>query len=85
MVWQYNPAQHRVSHLTSFIFFKLLTFGPAARTYDNLDACEVVRSSHLTTAAMLLEVTPPHAQIHAHAHISTLVFAVELHLITVGY
>ncbi|KAM8903820.1 myosin VIIAa isoform 4-T8 [Spinachia spinachia] len=27
-----------------------------ARTYDNLDACEVVRSSHLTTAAMLLEV-----------------------------
>uniref|UniRef100_G3PIW5 Myosin VIIAa n=2 Tax=Gasterosteus aculeatus aculeatus TaxID=481459 RepID=G3PIW5_GASAC len=31
-----------------------------ARTYDNLDACEVVRSSHLTTAAMLLEVTPPH-------------------------
>ncbi|XP_062417265.1 myosin VIIAa [Pungitius pungitius] len=27
-----------------------------ARTYDNLDACEVIRSSHLTTAAMLLEV-----------------------------
>ncbi|XP_029302744.1 LOW QUALITY PROTEIN: myosin VIIAa [Cottoperca gobio] len=27
-----------------------------ARTYDNLDACEVVRSSHLTTAATLLEV-----------------------------
>uniref|UniRef100_A0AAY5L027 Myosin VIIAa n=1 Tax=Esox lucius TaxID=8010 RepID=A0AAY5L027_ESOLU len=29
-----------------------------ARTYDNLDACEVVRSVHLTTAATLLEV--PH-------------------------
>ncbi|XP_041851797.1 myosin VIIAa isoform X7 [Melanotaenia boesemani] len=27
-----------------------------ARTYDNLDACEVVRSPHLTTAATLLEV-----------------------------
>uniref|UniRef100_A0AAY5KWT3 Myosin VIIAa n=1 Tax=Esox lucius TaxID=8010 RepID=A0AAY5KWT3_ESOLU len=27
-----------------------------ARTYDNLDACEVVRSVHLTTAATLLEV-----------------------------
>ncbi|XP_056296923.1 myosin VIIAa isoform X2 [Pseudoliparis swirei] len=27
-----------------------------ARTYDNLDACEVVRSPHLTTAARLLEV-----------------------------
>ncbi|XP_038549606.1 myosin VIIAa isoform X1 [Micropterus salmoides] len=27
-----------------------------ARTYDNLDACEVVRSPHLTTAAKLLEV-----------------------------
>lgn len=27
-----------------------------ARTYDNLDACEVVRSSDLTTAAVLLEV-----------------------------
>ncbi|XP_034024425.1 unconventional myosin-VIIa-like [Thalassophryne amazonica] len=27
-----------------------------ARTYDNLDACEVVRSNHLTTAASLLEV-----------------------------
>ncbi|XP_074497155.1 myosin VIIAa [Sebastes fasciatus] len=27
-----------------------------ARTYDNLDACEVVRSTHLTTAATLLEV-----------------------------
>uniref|UniRef100_A0A3B5ACC8 Unconventional myosin-VIIa-like n=1 Tax=Stegastes partitus TaxID=144197 RepID=A0A3B5ACC8_9TELE len=27
-----------------------------ARTYDNLDACEVVRSAHLTTAATLLEV-----------------------------
>uniref|UniRef100_A0A3P8TLY1 Myosin VIIAa n=1 Tax=Amphiprion percula TaxID=161767 RepID=A0A3P8TLY1_AMPPE len=26
------------------------------RTYDNLDACEVVRSAHLTTAATLLEV-----------------------------
>ncbi|KAF3693356.1 Unconventional myosin-VIIa [Channa argus] len=28
-----------------------------ARTYDNLDACEVLRSPHLTTAATLLEVT----------------------------
>ncbi|XP_014907476.1 unconventional myosin-VIIa-like isoform X3 [Poecilia latipinna] len=27
-----------------------------ARTYDNLDACEVVRCPHLTTAATLLEV-----------------------------
>ncbi|TNN01494.1 hypothetical protein fugu_010876 [Takifugu bimaculatus] len=27
-----------------------------ARTYDNLDACEVVRSPHLTTSAALLEV-----------------------------
>uniref|UniRef100_A0A3Q3N381 Myosin VIIAa n=1 Tax=Mastacembelus armatus TaxID=205130 RepID=A0A3Q3N381_9TELE len=27
-----------------------------ARTYDNLDACEVVRSPHLSTAATLLEV-----------------------------
>ncbi|CAL8352639.1 unnamed protein product [Lota lota] len=27
-----------------------------ARTYDNLDACEVVRSPHLTTASTLLEV-----------------------------
>ncbi|KAM9319057.1 unconventional myosin-VIIa-like [Pholidichthys leucotaenia] len=27
-----------------------------ARTYDNLDACEVVRSPHLNTAATLLEV-----------------------------
>uniref|UniRef100_A0A3P9DFL6 Myosin VIIAa n=1 Tax=Maylandia zebra TaxID=106582 RepID=A0A3P9DFL6_9CICH len=27
-----------------------------ARTYDNLDACEVVRSPHLTTSATLLEV-----------------------------
>ncbi|XP_054649405.1 myosin VIIAa isoform X7 [Dunckerocampus dactyliophorus] len=27
-----------------------------ARTYDNLDACEVVHSPHLTTAATLLEV-----------------------------
>ncbi|XP_054868504.1 myosin VIIAa isoform X3 [Amphiprion ocellaris] len=27
-----------------------------ARTYDNLDACEVVHSAHLTTAATLLEV-----------------------------
>ncbi|XP_034095601.1 myosin VIIAa isoform X1 [Gymnodraco acuticeps] len=27
-----------------------------ARTYDNLDACEVVRSPHLTTTATLLEV-----------------------------
>ncbi|XP_026226518.1 myosin VIIAa isoform X2 [Anabas testudineus] len=27
-----------------------------ARTYDNLDACEVVRGPHLTTAATLLEV-----------------------------
>ncbi|CAJ1064844.1 unconventional myosin-VIIa [Xyrichtys novacula] len=27
-----------------------------ARNYDNLDACEVVRSAHLTTAATLLEV-----------------------------
>uniref|UniRef100_A0A8C5NDW9 Myosin VIIAa n=1 Tax=Gouania willdenowi TaxID=441366 RepID=A0A8C5NDW9_GOUWI len=27
-----------------------------ARTYDNLDACEVVRSPHLSTAAALLEV-----------------------------
>ncbi|MEQ2273961.1 Unconventional myosin-VIIa, partial [Xenotaenia resolanae] len=27
-----------------------------ARTYDNLDACEVVRCTHLTTAATLLEV-----------------------------
>ncbi|XP_075871183.1 unconventional myosin-VIIa-like [Nelusetta ayraudi] len=27
-----------------------------ARTYDHLDACEVVRSSHLTTVATLLEV-----------------------------
>ncbi|CAL8347902.1 unnamed protein product [Arctogadus glacialis] len=27
-----------------------------ARTYDNLDACEVVRSPHLTTASSLLEV-----------------------------
>ncbi|XP_061574799.1 myosin VIIAa isoform X2 [Cololabis saira] len=27
-----------------------------ARTYDNLDACEVVRSAHLATAATLLEV-----------------------------
>ncbi|KAM9853201.1 myosin VIIAa isoform 2-T2 [Aulostomus maculatus] len=27
-----------------------------ARTYDNLDACEVVQSPHLTTAATLLEV-----------------------------
>uniref|UniRef100_A0A8D3D8C4 Myosin VIIAa n=1 Tax=Scophthalmus maximus TaxID=52904 RepID=A0A8D3D8C4_SCOMX len=33
-----------------------------ARTYDNLDACEVVRSPHLTTAATLLEVT------HTHTH-----------------
>ncbi|XP_077578551.1 unconventional myosin-VIIa-like isoform X1 [Stigmatopora nigra] len=27
-----------------------------ARTYDNLDACEVVRSPHLSTTSMLLEV-----------------------------
>uniref|UniRef100_A0A673Z6C1 Myosin VIIAa n=1 Tax=Salmo trutta TaxID=8032 RepID=A0A673Z6C1_SALTR len=33
-----------------------------ARTYDNLDACEVVRSIDLTSAATLLEVT------HAHTH-----------------
>uniref|UniRef100_A0A674DRG3 Myosin VIIAa n=1 Tax=Salmo trutta TaxID=8032 RepID=A0A674DRG3_SALTR len=33
-----------------------------ARTYDNLDACEVVRSVDLTSAATLLEVT------HAHTH-----------------
>ncbi|XP_034557691.1 myosin VIIAa [Notolabrus celidotus] len=30
--------------------------GYEARNYDNLDACEVVRSVHLTTAATLLEV-----------------------------
>lgn len=46
----------RVS-LVQTALFKHSTFDPAARTYDNLDACEVVRSSHLTTAATLLEVT----------------------------
>lgn len=34
----------------------------AARSYDNLDACEVVRSPHLSTAATLLEV------IYQHSH-----------------
>lgn len=29
---------------------------PAARTYDNLDACVVVRSPDLMTAASLMEV-----------------------------
>uniref|UniRef100_A0A8D3CZ53 Myosin VIIAa n=1 Tax=Scophthalmus maximus TaxID=52904 RepID=A0A8D3CZ53_SCOMX len=34
-----------------------------ARTYDNLDACEVVRSPHLTTAATLLEVKHTHTDL----------------------
>lgn len=32
-------------------------FLPPARTYDNLDACEVVQSASLITAASLLEVS----------------------------
>lgn len=34
-----------------------LFFFLPARTYDNLDACEVVRSAELSIAAKLLEVT----------------------------
>lgn len=34
----------------------VLSTSSSARTYDNLDACEVVRCSNLTTAAFLLEV-----------------------------
>lgn len=34
----------------------LTLLNSTARTYDNLDACEVVRCPHLTTAATLLEV-----------------------------
>lgn len=35
-------------------------FDSPARNYDNLDACEVVRSHHLTTVATLLEVIQTH-------------------------
>uniref|UniRef100_A0A671U7F1 Myosin VIIAa n=1 Tax=Sparus aurata TaxID=8175 RepID=A0A671U7F1_SPAAU len=40
-----------------------------ARTYDNLDACEVVHSPHLTTAATLLEVTHTLTHTYTQTHI----------------
>uniref|UniRef100_A0A665TIV3 Myosin VIIAa n=1 Tax=Echeneis naucrates TaxID=173247 RepID=A0A665TIV3_ECHNA len=40
-----------------------------ARTYDNLDACEVVRSPHLTTSATMLEVKHSDTLTHTHTPI----------------
>uniref|UniRef100_A0A3B3VYD3 Myosin VIIAa n=1 Tax=Poecilia latipinna TaxID=48699 RepID=A0A3B3VYD3_9TELE len=42
--------------LASFHKHFELSLESGSRTYDNLDACEVVRCPHLTTAATLLEV-----------------------------
>uniref|UniRef100_A0A665TAH3 Myosin VIIAa n=1 Tax=Echeneis naucrates TaxID=173247 RepID=A0A665TAH3_ECHNA len=41
-----------------------------ARTYDNLDACEVVRSPHLTTSATMLEVKHSDTLTHTHTPIT---------------
>lgn len=38
------------------MFYKHKQFVTTAHTYDNLDACEVMRSPHLTMTTMLLEV-----------------------------
>lgn len=48
--WKIKPHSKFRAHTEVSFFF------PSARTYDNLDACLVVRSPDLVTAASLMEV-----------------------------